>query len=188
MSHDHAYSEWLVPWDYDDGLDGEHAGPRLCGWPGCDEEGPYRAPKSPTRLRDFRWFCLEHVRVYNRAWDYFEGLGEQEIEEIRRRDTVWHRPSWPLGTRNGNGAEAENFHIPEDFDGFGQRAPARSGRDDALAQLGLDRSATHAEIKAQYKVLVKKHHPDANGGSKASEEQFKRINQAYTYLLNCGST
>ena len=65
---------------------------------------------------------------------------------------------------------------------------SRSSRDDALAQLGLVRSATHAEIKAQYKVLVKKHHPDANGGSKASEEQFKRINQAYTYLLNCGST
>ena len=60
-----------------------------------------------------------------------------------------------------------------------------SQRDDALAKLDLDRNASPPERKARYKVLVKKHHPDANGGCKASEERFKLINEAYTYLLKC---
>ena len=74
---------------------------RFCDCPGCPEAGRYRAPRARDRLDEYYWFCLDHVREYNSAWDYFEGMGEDEIEAIRRRDTVWQRPSWPLGTKKG---------------------------------------------------------------------------------------
>jgi DnaJ-class molecular chaperone len=64
----------------------------------------------------------------------------------------------------------------------GQRPDAR--RDDALATLDLEQPYTRAELKRRYITLVKRHHPDANGGSKESEERLKSINQAYTYLLD----
>jgi len=185
MSGKSAFDPRFGPWTLDE--PGAPAA-RACEWPGCDCDGDYRAPKSPDDLRSFRWFCLDHVRGYNRAWDYFKGMGEIEIEEVHKRDTVWHRPSWPLGSRAA-GAGAERAHIPGDF-GFFDGAwhappPLRDDkRDEALAELGLDRTAEAADIKARYKCLVKKHHPDANGGSKVSEEKFKTINQAYTYLRN----
>ncbi len=166
------------------------AGARACNWPGCDSVGEYRAPKSPTNLREYHWFCLDHVRDYNKNWDYFSGLEEDQIEAIRRQDAVWHRPSWPLGGRT----EAEileaakhGFGDPHNILGNDAKAEPpkpKTPRDEALAKLGLDRTASHAERKARYKELVKRHHPDANGGSKAAEERLKTINEAYTYLLN----
>jgi DnaJ-domain-containing protein 1 len=162
---------------------------RGCKWPGCEEIGEYRAPRSPSALRDYLWFCLEHVRQYNKQWDYFAGLDAAAIEEIRRRDTVWHRPTWPLGAPPGNGAEREE-RLRDPFGMFGgahhedARAHPCTPHDEALAELGLDHTASRVELKARYKELVKRHHPDANGGCKTSEERLKIINEAYTYLLN----
>ncbi len=158
---------------------------RGCEWPDCPETGDYRAPKSPNELREYLWFCIDHVREYNRGWDYFAGLDEDAIESIRRRDSVWHRPTWPLGVRHGNIADhgRDSFGFFRD-DGGTQPPCSDMPRDDALAQLGLDRNVTLEELKSRYKALVKRHHPDANGGSKASEERLKSINEAYTYLLN----
>ncbi len=173
----------------------DERGQRLCEWPGCETLAEFRAPRSRTRLRDFRWFCLDHVREYNAAWNYFAGLDEGEIEHIRQRDTVWHRPSWPLGSaangddgRDGTtwrGRESFFRESRDDFGLFGESPEAAAPdpeRDQALAALDLDRAATDNDIKARYKALVKKYHPDANGGCKASEERFKAINNAYTYL------
>jgi DnaJ-class molecular chaperone len=52
----------------------------------------------------------------------------------------------------------------------------------ALMTLELDGSATQAKIKARYKDLVKRHHPDANGGDRSSEDRLREIIQAYNYL------
>src|ERR687892_757425 len=49
---------------------------QLCQWPGCRCAGEYRAPKSRERLREFYLFCLDHVRAYNRAWDFFKGMNQ----------------------------------------------------------------------------------------------------------------
>ena len=48
--------------------------------------------------------------------------------------------------------------------------------------MGLTPAVTEKELKARYKQLVKKHHPDANGGDKQAEERLKIINEAYTTL------
>jgi hypothetical protein len=156
-----------------------HVGSRGCEWPECRSEGDYRAPRSRSDLRNFRWFCLDHVRVYNQSWDYFAGLDEGGIEEVLRRDQVWDRPTWPLGV----GSEgASNFADPLDL--FGDRYEARphTPRDAALAVLGLDDTASIEDIKMRYKSLAKKHHPDANNGSKNAEKKFIALKEAYNLL------
>src|SRR5580693_10074255 len=73
---------------------------RACDHPGCIGVGDFRAPKSRLDLHDYHWFCLEHVRAYNSAWNYYAGMSETEIESEIRYDTVWQRPTWKLGQRH----------------------------------------------------------------------------------------
>lgn len=181
---------------------------RHCDIPGCAEAGEFRAPRSRERLNQHYWFCLEHVRQYNAAWDYCAGMSIQEIEAHIRADQTWRRPSWPLGTKK-DGAQANGKVRFDLFDGFGlldefeipgaNRAngngkggkewkSARPGASvgeavrHALALLDLEPPVTFAVIKSRYKALVKRQHPDANGGDKGAEERLKVINEAYTVL------
>ncbi len=165
------------------------AEPRACDHPGCRESGEFRAPRSRAALNDYYWFCLEHVRGYNAAWDYFRGMSPAEIEAYRRADVVGGRPSWPLGTKGPQPYDLNNDAIRAAFRRFFSDSdePARPRRpatqeEEALAVLELEPGVTAAEIKSRYKILVKRHHPDANGGDKDAEDRLKSINQAYTYL------
>ena len=167
---------------------------RPCDHPGCLASGDFRAPKSRLQLRDYYWFCLEHVRAYNSAWNYYVGMSDNEIEAEIRHDTVWQRPSWRLGDRHGPGyAERIRDHFgifsgnadkPHDRgrrDG-GATQRALSAREQALAVFEIEPPFTPVRLKARYKALVKLHHPDAHGGDKAAEEKLKIINQAYATL------
>ena len=59
----------------------------------------HRAPKSRENLREYYWFCLEHVREYNKSWNYFEDMSEEQISTYRHNSATWHRPTWDLGTK-----------------------------------------------------------------------------------------
>ena len=170
---------------------------RLCDHPGCEAGGDFRAPRSRLELDHYFWFCLDHVRAYNSAWNYYAGMNEAEIEAEIRRDTTWQRPTWKLGMRHGPAYEARmrdpfGFYADNARSGNGHRrageqgpdASARvaSAREQALAVFDIDPPFTQTSLKARYKVLVKLHHPDAHGGDKAAEEKLKIINQAYTTL------
>ncbi len=166
---------------------------RRCDHPECAEEGLYRAPKDRERLTDYYWFCLEHVRAYNLSWNYFAGMGEREIELTRRRDTVWERPTWPLGLGSFRAGRGERQRWRDFFEFFEEearterrtadRAPRRSAaEEEALAVFELAGPVTLKVVKARYKELVKLHHPDRHGGDKLAEERLKVINQAYTTL------
>jgi hypothetical protein len=174
---------------------------RPCDHTGCEAGGDFRAPKSRLELDRYYWFCLEHVRAYNLAWNYYRGMSDNEIEAEIRRDTVWQRPSWKLGERHGPGPrvhDSTGFYAGNGHDrgrrsnghagghGGGQArdaaARAASARDQALAVFDLEPPLTPVRLKARYKVLVKMHHPDAHGGDKAAEEKLKIINQAYATL------
>lgn len=178
-------------------------GLRGCDHPGCAAEGSFRAPRSRERLNEYFWFCLEHVRAYNAAWNYYEGMSEDEVEASVRADVTWQRPTWPLGGRIGesrsSGAFGAGFRywraeVRDDFGFFGEggeaghgarerpRREADSEHAEALAAMELEAPLTLVELKARYKFLVKQHHPDANGGDKAAEERLKVINRAYTTL------
>jgi hypothetical protein len=158
---------------------------RGCDCPGCTQSGDYRAPKDRD-LSDYYWFCLDHVREYNKGWDYFAGLPMNEIEAHIRKATVWERPSWPFGQWRQI-EQGLRDHVMRDF--FGETPgetqatpPMPKAERDALAVLELTPPVTFIAIRAQYKLLVKRHHPDANGGSPQSEETFKNINQAFAVL------
>ena len=68
---------------------------------GLSRAAEYPAPKSRDRLDEYHWFCLEHVREYNKSWNFCDGMNE-EIESEIREDTVWRRPTWPLGSGEMN--------------------------------------------------------------------------------------
>ena len=158
-----------------------------CDHAGCREVGLYRAPKARDRLNEYFWFCLDHVRDYNRAWNYYAGMNPEQIEAQLRCDTVWDRPTWPLGrwgvSKRIFGADL----FPDDVDPFGERrAPAppapKTKTELALAELDLAPGSTVEEIKRRYKALAKLLHPDTNGGDKSAEERLKSINLAYSTL------
>jgi len=163
----------------------EDTGHKRCDCPGCMAEGIHRAPKSRDRLNSFYWFCLEHVRTYNLAWNYYKDMSETEIERHRRNDAVWQRPTWPLGKAPGRSSDSV---FRDDFGFFGGEGanPARrravTEQEKALETLGLGPDATFAEAKRRYKELVKQLHPDANGGDSAAEELLKGVNQAFSVL------
>ena len=172
------------------------AADRRCDRPACTEAGEHRAPKSPTALDDYYWFCVRHVAEYNKAWNYCKDLSEDEIEREIQRDTLGRRPTWPLGMRVGPaagrfGALNDGFAAPDgpsdgrggwkDRAGGGRPHPG-TAEHRALQTLQLTDSADMTAVKARYKALVKKYHPDANDGDAAAENRLKAINEAYTVL------
>jgi hypothetical protein len=164
---------------------------RPCEHAGCALRGEFRAPKSRDALHEYVWFCLDHVRAYNKAWDYYAGMPPDEIEDMVRFDVTWQRPTWPLGSRtSGHSVRMEGPYIHDPLGVFeskfwSQPAPPRppSPQADALREMNLDLPLTLKSLKARYKTLCKLYHPDANGGDKLAEERFKRVGQAYRTLM-----
>ena len=176
--------------------------PTHCQHPVCELPGVYRAPKSRAQLNEYFWFCLDHVRDYNKAWDYYAGMSQAEIERQVRNDVVGQRPTWPLGKWGAHGpggrsSAPRSAFIPDDVaEALDSAAQARKTRareeqrrnsrlskeEQALAVLELTAPVTMQEIRTRYRTLVKKLHPDANGGDKSAEEQLKVVNQAYSTL------
>jgi hypothetical protein len=167
-----------------DGEDETHSH-RVCAADGCLREGNYPAPKSRSALRDYLWFCLEHVREYNKSWNYYEGLQGAALEAEIRRATTWERPSWKFAT--GNPSE-NSFEDPLGLFDFENRDASPAARqvspEERRAWKILELSpVTDIDIvKKQYKRLVKQNHPDKNGGDAAAEERLKDINLAYSLI------
>ena len=178
-----------------------------CAWEGCENAGEYRAPKD-RRLAEYFHFCLDHVRVYNAKWDFHAGMGADQLEAEIRSAATWERPTWKLGTLGG-GPRAERMHVNDPFGftadmPFGAKKRRSKTRDEeyvrddqatrsllerslaerhsAMKVLQLTAPLTLEQLKRSYKALVKKHHPDANGGSHEAEDRMKTINQAYQTL------
>ncbi|MEA1937777.1 MAG: DnaJ domain-containing protein [Pseudomonadota bacterium] len=167
---------------------------RICDYPGCTAHGVYRAPKSPERLRDYYWFCLTHVRDYNRRWNYCTDLSIEQINSLYDYDLSWGRQTSPFSNPSLDvesvrqaihHAFAEDGRIDWRFSTRSQRSSTdmrEAPELAAMAELNLEPPAPFATIRASYKALVKRHHPDANQGSLESEEKIKRINHAYSIL------
>lgn len=168
-------------------------GVKICDAPGCNKVGEFKAPKSRDQLREYFWFCLDHVREYNKSWNYYSGMSDNDVEADIRRSTTWDRPSWRFGATPGN-QKGQAFNGVKDpfgfFDEKGEEEAARQERQryartpegEAAQTLGLEPPLTLENLKSKYKELVKMYHPDANGGDKAAEERLKTINEAYTTL------
>ena len=168
----------------------------LCAVPGCLAPGVYPAPRSRQQLGDRLWFCLGHVREFNAAWDFYAGMNMAEIEAHLRADTTWRRPTWPFGT--GARQRGGEPYLRDDFGVFDEPSAGAGGANGttnggkgnsteeqrALAAMDLSPPVSADALRRRYKELVKRLHPDANGGDKQAEERLKSINQAYATLKN----
>ena len=157
---------------------------KICNFPGCELEGDYRAPTGYESLDDYQWFCLEHIKEFNKRWNYHNKMNSDEIENDIRFDTIWRRPTKSFGS----GAKFYNFSINgEDMGSFENPNIKQSGHSNkllwSLSKLDLDIKTDLNLIKKRYKELAKKHHPDIKGNSKNSIDKFREIVEAYNYLL-----
>jgi hypothetical protein len=177
-----------------------HADNPACEWAGCGQKATHRAPKGRLREREYWRFCLDHVREYNHSYNYFAGMSTDEIARYQKAAVTGHRPTWKMGVGKRAGAggqpgEYDNAHDPfgmfRELGGhwrpnFERVEPAgrsiRNAERKALSVLGLELDVSAADIKAKFKLLVKRHHPDANGGDRACEDRLREIIQAYNYL------
>ena len=177
-----------------------------CQWDGCDRPGVHRAPVGRNAEGQFFLFCFEHVKEYNKGYNYFSGLSDSEIARYQKEAITGHRPTWTVGVNKSakhaplhstlrSGAAAHRIKDPFGFvadgqgAGSGARPQARKLKTletKAFDTMGLTAGATAADIKSRYKELVKKHHPDANGGDRGSEERFRAVIQAYQLLKQAG--
>lgn len=167
----------------------------LCEAPNCLAMGEFPAPKSRDALRDYRYFCLEHVREYNKKWNYFSGMEGAALEKAIRDASTWERPSWKFGTANKDGSTQKTAYRPEDLDDvFGffddDITSTKDAAIDALdpeerkawALFAIDPITDLALLKKRYNQLVKQHHPDRHQGDPKAEEKLKEINLAYSLL------
>lgn len=176
-----------------------------CQWDGCKKPGTHRAPVGRMREGEYFHFCFDHVREYNKGFNYFSGLADSDIARFQKEALTGHRPTWKMGEnshtssspdfaqkRSGNASYYSRMRDP-----FGMFKDARdlnrprerklkSLEAKAMETLGLDAKATGADIKARYKELVKRHHPDANGGDRGSEDRLRDVLQAYRVLKQAG--
>jgi hypothetical protein len=170
---------------------------RMCEAPDCIHPGECRVPKSRDALGEYVWYCTAHARAHNEAWDYFKNMDDDDIQRFREEALLGHRPTWPLGKR---AARARTGQMPlggvgdkhglfsEEEDGSPRRPERQLTRLQIIAMdtLQLAHNATLIEIKARYKELVKRFHPDANGGDRGAEERLKQVIKAYGVLRASG--
>ena len=181
-----------------------------CEWPNCEAPATHRAPKGRLREREYWRFCLEHVREYNHAYNFFAGMTTEDIARYQKEAVIGHRPTWKMGMNGGRPSSRSRsarlhpeftdaddpFGMFREFGGLGsarrseRRAPearaVRNAERKALDALGLEADASAHEVKTRFKTLVKRHHPDANGGDRSSEDRLREIIQAYNYLKSIG--
>ena len=158
---------------------------RICSNPECNELGVYPAPKSREKLREYLYFCINCIRDFNKSWNYFEGLNEQELEVEIRKSVTWDRPSWKFGTKN------LNFDFEENFKDFGNKIYVNNKKvldkklENAFKILGLNSDSSLKEVKTRYKYLAKKWHPDVQSTniSKNNKDKFISITNAYKIIL-----
>ncbi len=178
---------------------------RACAHKGCSEEGTHRAPMGRGQEGKYLWFCLDHVREYNATYNYFNGMSDADVASYQKDAITGHRPTWGIGVNAAKrGRFAEQINIPKDdvfdpFNLFGEERARQKAEETArearrvhnalakaLDTLGLEVSATAAEIKARFKDLAKRYHPDSNGGDRSSEERLREVINAYKYLREAG--
>jgi hypothetical protein len=179
-----------------------------CQWPRCEAPATHRAPKGRLHANEYWRFCLEHVREYNNSYNFFAGMTDDAVALYQKEAVTGHRPTWKMGSIGGKraaprrargGFRPAEWEAADPFSMLGETGaqpgharPTSEGRKILNAQrrafdvLGLEADAKRTDIKARFKMLVKRHHPDANGGDRGSEDTLREIIQAYNYLKSVG--
>ena len=164
----------------------------ICDWNNCNKIGEYKAPIEKDNSRKYRLLCLEHVREFNKKWDYFSGMSDNQIYDFIKSDLTWHKPTQSFNSSDNFFKILWNNALKDDT-GKGKFSPLynnmgkfRFDENDmkAFKILGLIVGIKWESIQKKFKKLVKKFHPDMNAGNKKYEDKLKVITLAYTQLKN----
>lgn len=173
---------------------------RLCAEPGCSEPGEFRAPlvEGATSGRDgpapFRWLCLDHVRAFNSGYNFFKGMSPEEINEAQRPFSGWERETRAFNAAGGADRPPRWADFSDPLDAiqarFRDRMPQErkdgkplSGRDrEAMRVLELEVDADRGMLRRRYSDLVRRYHPDRNGGDRSFEKRLQQVIEAYQQL------
>ena len=161
----------------------------ICDWGKCKQIGLYKAPVEKDNSKKFRLLCLEHIKIFNKNWNYFSDMNESEIEYFLKSDLTWHKPTKSFSSSENffkilwqnTLNDKANFFENSNFKGFKKSRFSEKDRH-ALEVLGLREETEWPDIQKKFKTLVKKYHPDKNHGSKKYEDLLKKITLAYSQL------
>lgn len=175
---------------------------RVCSWPGCDEPGEFRAPgvQSPgfDGPGEYRWFCLDHIREFNAGYDYFRGMSADEILRAQSPIHGWEHETRVFRPTAGIDSAPRWADFADPLEAISARAKAqmharrpaerKDGRpvtpDEcrALETLGLPLDADRKALRSRYSELVRRYHPDRNGGDRSFEARLQGVVEAYQLL------
>lgn len=169
-----------------------------CAAPGCEAPGEFRAPPvGDGRIGDrppaWRWLCLDHVREFNTGYNFFSGMSTEEIEAAQRPLAGWERETRAFAhTGADRPPRWADFGDPLDAIGARFRQAAPRERTDGkplsgenrrdLDTLGLGQDADRKALRHRYTELVRKYHPDHNGGDRSNESRLQKVIDAYQRL------
>ena len=161
----------------------------ICNWKNCKEIGEYKAPVEKDNSKKYRMLCLEHVKEFNKNWNYFSGMNDSQIIDFLKSDMTWHKPTQSFSSSDNFFKVLWNNTLKDELDkekfksGFNHMRQFNYDHKDikAFGILGLSVGLQWKQIQ-KFKTLVKKFHPDMNSGNKKYEEKLKLITLAYTQL------
>jgi hypothetical protein len=170
-----------------------------CAVPGCDQPGEYKAPLQPASFDgpgSWRFLCLDHVREHNAKYNFFDGMSPDEIQDAQGPLGGWERPSRKFATNGADPPPAwSDFADPLEAIStrFGRvrekGRPSRFSKPErrALTVLGLSEDADRNQLRKRYSGLVRRYHPDKNGGDRSKERQLCEVIEAYQLLRKAAS-
>ena len=164
----------------------------ICEWNNCNNSGEFRAPVEKDNSKKYRMLCLEHVKEFNKNWNYFAGMSDQQIIEFMKSDMIWHKPTQSFSSSDNffkilwNNTLKDETQKIKNFENLDHMKKFRFRSQDfqAFTILDLPAGLEWKKIQEKFKKLVKKFHPDMNAGNKKFEEKLKIITLAYTQLKN----
>ena len=164
----------------------------ICDWNNCKEIGEYKAPIEKDNSKKYRMLCLEHVKEFNKNWNYFSGMNDTQVLNFLKSDMIWHKPTQSFSSSDNFFKILWNNTLKDELDKDKFKSDYNHMRQfkfnhkdiEAFAILGLSVGLKWQKIKEKFKILVKKFHPDMNLGNKKFEEKLKLITLAYTQLKN----
>ena len=164
----------------------------ICDWNNCSNEAAYRAPVEKDNSRKYRMLCLNHVKEFNKNWNYFEGMDDKQICDFIKSDMTWHKQTQSFSSSDNffkilwnNALNDEAYKMKFRSQKNNMRQFKFDNNDiKAFSILGLSIGISWVKVQEKFKKLVKKFHPDMNSGNKKFEDKLKIITLAYTQLKN----
>ncbi len=162
----------------------------ICEWKNCKENGNFKAPLEKDNSKNYKWLCERHIKLFNKNWNYFEGMSQHEIENFVKSDLTWHRPTQKFGSSDNFFNILWNNTLSDKFNFFKEKKIFNNLKDrklsekdkDAFKIMELKFDADWSSIQKKFKTLVKKFHPDRNSGNKQFEDKLKKVTLAYSHL------